>query len=33
MKARVWAFMLDLSRYEAGMEEFEILAHEILHYM
>lgn len=33
MKARVWAFMLDLSRYEAGMEEFETLANEILHYM
>jgi hypothetical protein len=33
MKARVWAFMLDLSRYEAGMKEFEILANEILTYL
>ncbi len=33
MKARVWAFMLDLSRYEAGMKEFEVLAHEILTYL
>jgi GTPase len=33
MKARVWAFMMDLSRYESWMHEFETLAHEIITYM
>lgn len=33
MKARVWAFMMDLGRYEAGMDEFATLADEIFHYM
>ena len=33
MKARVWAFMMDLSRYEAGMDDFSVLATEIVSYM
>lgn len=33
VKARVWAFMMDLSRYEAWMDEFSVLAAEIISYM
>lgn len=33
MKSHVWVFMLDLSRYEAGMQEFTIIFNEIYRYV